>query len=254
MTEFLLEKALLVLVSVFRLVPVFVASSLSPLARLPMTVRIISMLLLAVISISYIDQNQLNFSQMTAYSWFELIISELFLGLLFAFGLQTALAALLTLGRVVDMQIGFGAGGLFDPNTNSSESVIGMMLVMLVSLLFFVGQLHHDLISFLVFSYNIIPLGHSVFSLNIGLLIETISAHFLIALILLIPVIVTLLLVDALIAFSAKTMPQMNIYFVGLPVKIGAGLVALSTSIRYVMPSIESLFEETRNLWQSTVI
>jgi flagellar biosynthetic protein FliR len=251
--EYLLEQMLAIVFAMIRMVPVFLASSLSPFARFPMIVRITTMLIIGLLALQFTSPQLGALSQLGGIALLKLVSSELVLGLAFAFGLQTAMAALLTFGRVVDMQVGFGAAGILDPNTGSSESVVGMMFLMLASVLVFSTYLHHDLVSLLVVSYQIIPIGQSLFGLNLESLLEVLSLNFLIALIALLPVILSLFLVDVVIAFAAKTMPQVNAYFVGLPIKIGIGIYALSVSVRYMLPSFNNLFNQTKASWQGIV-
>ncbi len=251
--ELVLQELSVLTLSLLRLAPIFIASSLSPFARFPMLIRILTMGIVGLLALQFNNVHFMELNNLTAWQLVKVMTSEVLLGLAFAFGLQSAMAALLTIGRVVDMQVGFGAAGILDPNTNSSESIVGMIVLMMISLLFFTLNIHHDLISFLTYSFKFVPLGSSIFDVDFSIIVSTLSAHFFIALLALLPVIMTIFLVDVVIAFSAKTMPQMNIYFVGLPLKIGVGIITLAGSVKHFMPSVERLFEQTKQSWQTVI-
>ena len=64
------------------------------------------------------------------------------------------------------------------------------------------------------------------------------------------PVIGVLMLLDTGIAVMGRTMPQMNVYFLFLPLKIGAALILTAASLRYLSPVLERLFLTVFEYWQ----
>ena len=81
-------------------------------------------------------------------------------------------------------------------------------------------------------NFNLIPLGGAEFSPETGItIIRGGAMAFEIALRFAAPAMVFLLLVDVAIALTARVMPQMNIFLVTLPLKIGAGLFVMIFSL-----------------------
>ncbi|MCO7223724.1 flagellar biosynthetic protein FliR [Pleionea sp. CnH1-48] len=242
------NDVLVVLLIMLRIIPIFMSSAMTPLSRLPTTSKVMMLIIFSIMT-SVIVPTKADMVIETMFEFVYLASYELLLGIAFAFGLQAAIASLQTMGRVIDMQIGFGAAGIIDPKTSNSESLIGTLLMMVSLVLFFELNLHHDLLMILLWSFNKVPVGSLSSSIDFWLLLSTLSQQFFLALVLALPVILTLLVLDALIGFVAKTMPQMNIYFVGLPLKIAVGLIAFTISARLMYPAFESIFEEVKSFW-----
>lgn len=231
-----------------RIAPVFVGTSLSPLARIPMTIRVYLVLLLSIFIALTVAPSELQ--TFSTESLLIAFVKELFLGVALAFGIQTLFAGLAFAGRMVDMQIGFGAAGIIDPMTKQSEALVGTILTSIAILLFFLTNTHHLLLQLLVNSVGVVPIGSaSVGNLSLSLFVTELGMQFLFGIMVVIPVAVGLLLVDTIIAFTSRTMPQMNVYFVTLPLKIFLGILILGYSIQYSAPAFARLYENLSNYW-----
>ena len=86
--------------------------------------------------------------------------------------------------------------------------------------------MHHDLLHGFVSLLNILPLGSNIFINDAWLGI--LAGHFALGFIILSPVIISLWLIDLVLALISRSLPQAQIYFVGLPVKIGLGFFLLA--------------------------
>ena len=65
--------------------------------------------------------------------------------------------------------------------------------------------------------------------------------------------VIVLLLVDTVVAVMARTMPQMNIFFVSLPLKILVGLAVLAVSVVHIGPVARRCFESIFAMWESVL-
>ena len=231
-----------------RIAPVFVGTSLSPLARIPMTIRVYLVLLLSLFIILTVAPSSLE--SLSIEGFIVAFFKELLLGIALAFGIQTLFAGLAFAGRMVDMQIGFGAAGIIDPMTKQSEALTGTILTSIAILLFFLTNTHHLLLELLVSSVGAVPIGTAnIGNLPLSLFVTELGIQFLFGLMVVIPVAVGLLLVDTIIAFTSRTMPQMNVYFVTLPLKIFLGILILGYSIQFSAPAFSRLYENLSQYW-----
>ena len=64
------------------------------------------------------------------------------------------------------------------------------------------------------------------------------------AMLLFAPVMIVIWTLDVMVGMMSKTMPQMNIYFVTLPLKIAVGITVLAVTVRYAKPLINTLFQQ----------
>lgn len=176
-------------------------------------------------------------------------VKEVLLGGALAFGVLTAFAALSLGGRIIDFQLGFGVASLIDPATRSQSPLLGTFLSMLGAVLFLIIDGHHMLLKGLAYSLETQPLGQVAVNWDGAIMIAAFGQMFVFALAVAAPVIFGLMLVDLAIAVSARTMPQVNVYFVSLPVKIFIGLLLLSVSLSYISGFIKNLFEALILYW-----
>jgi len=178
-------------------------------------------------------------------------ISEVVLGGLLAFGVLTAFGAFLLAGRIIDVQMGFNVAGLIDPATRGRASVMGTLLSMLAVMVFFTIDGHHLIIRGLAFSLEHQPPGAAWTGINPGLVVAQFGAMFTYGVAIVAPALFGVLLVDVGMAVMARTMPQMNVFIVSLPLKIFVGLSLTAISLNYLAPLLNRLFESIFIYWQS---
>lgn len=135
-------------------------------------------------------------------------------------------------GQLVDIQVGFGLVNVVDPVANTQVTVMGQFQYLLAMLLFLVFNGHHMVVSGLVESYAVVPISGFTLTARLeGGVIRLFCDTLVVALKIAAPVTCTLLLTDVVMAMLARTVPQMNIFIVGFPLKIGVGLLTLVVAL-----------------------
>jgi flagellar biosynthetic protein FliR len=170
-------------------------------------------------------------------------LGELLCGAVLAFGLLAGFAAFQFAGRILDLQLGFGVAALIDPTTRTQVPLLGTLLYMAAIIAFFAIDGHHLVIRALAHSFTRFPPGSGLAAFDIGAVVTQFGLMFSFAAALAAPVMFVLLLVDVALAVMARTMPQMNVFFLSLPLKILIGLLVLVLSIRFMGPVAARLFE-----------
>jgi flagellar biosynthetic protein FliR len=178
-------------------------------------------------------------------------LSELLLGSLLGFGLVAMFAAFLLGGRIVDFQMGFGVAGLIDPATRTQAPLIGTILNLIAIMVFYTLDGHHYLLRGLAFSVEKIPPGAWLGDFDLAVVIAHFGAMFSFAIAIVAPVIFSILLLDVGLAVMARTMPQMNVFIVSLPLKIFTGLSVTALSMHTFTPLMEKIFEAMFVFWQN---
>jgi flagellar biosynthetic protein FliR len=162
-------------------------------------------------------------------AYLVLLITELALGAIMGFVLSCLLEAARLAGEIVDFQIGFQAGAMYDPVTAGSSSIVGRFWSLAALVFFFVVDGHHWLLSGLVRSYQLCPVGEIVLKGQLaGVILNVLQAVFALAIQLAAPVVAALILADLTLGLVGRSMPQMNLMLVGMPAKILIGLGALA--------------------------
>jgi flagellar biosynthetic protein FliR len=161
-----------------------------------------------------------------------LVLEEVFVGITIGFAAGLIFGGVRYAGDLIGFDMGFSLASTFDPESNASVQVIGEMLYTMTALIFLLLNGHHFLLQALQLSYVSIPIGHLSLSTVVSeRFISLTGMIFVVAVKFAAPVIVALFLTNIALAILTRLMPQMNIFGVAFPLKIGVGLVAVSTSI-----------------------
>lgn len=160
-------------------------------------------------------------------------LGELFLGVALALALQLAFAALLTAGRAIDIQAGFGLAVLVDPTTRAQMPLAGTVFAYAGAAIFFATGGPEDLLAIWSASVEKIPLGSAQLGGDPAPLIEYMGAVFLMAIGLAGIVLLVLFLLDLIVAFLSRTLPQMNVLLLGFQVKAVATIVTLPIALSF---------------------
>ena len=161
-----------------------------------------------------------------------LVAEEVLVGLLIGFAASLLFYGVQMAGQIVGIQIGFGIINVIDPNTESQISIIATLNYIVALLIFLALNGHLFLIQALVLSYERIPLGGAHFPAElVQQMVQLTGAIFEIALKVAAPLMITLFITDVALGFMARVAPQMNVFLVGFPLKIGVGLLVLTLVI-----------------------
>lgn len=175
-----------------------------------------------------------------------LIAKELMIGLIIGFISYAFFSTFYVMGQIIDMKIGFGMINVIDPQHRVQVPLMGNFYYILAFLFLLSINGHHIIINSLIESYNLIPIGNFVFKDETGIfLINIISKSFAMGFKLSTPVVAVIFLTDLLLGILAKTIPQMNVFVVGMPLKILIGLMIISITIPIFYTMATGIFNET---------
>lgn len=156
-------------------------------------------------------------------------LSELALGATLGLGILMAFSGFETAGRLLDVQIGFGMAQVLDPVTRRQVPVLTSVFGSLALLIFFLVDGHHALLRGVAFSLERFPVGRAW---SIGStaepLVRQAAGLFTLGFALAAPVVLSLLLLEFALGVVSRNLPQANMLALGIPVKIVAGMLALS--------------------------
>lgn len=193
-------------------------------------------------------------SQTGIFSLTLLVARELAIGYLIGFAFSLLFEALLLAGQTIGVLVSFSAMEMLDPVSNTPQSMIGQLLMVTGTLLLLSLDLHHEFLNLLAYSFKGIPLGNYNFPLEMqqDLLhgtsrMLTYSVKFAA-----IPYAV-LFLVTVTLGLMAKVMPEMNIFIVGLPLKILIGYYTLILLVHFLPLTFQQGFHEFYYLAQNII-
>ena len=159
-------------------------------------------------------------------------ISELAFGAAMGFVLTTMFDLTLTAGGIMDYQIGFTMAGMYDTTAAAQSSLTGSLINFMLLLSFFMTNGHLKLIEILYNSINLIPIGSAhVSTAVLSVAIEVVSKSFVLAIIVSLHVIAAGIMMEIALGVVVRTVPQLNMFVVGIPIKIILGLSVMMLSM-----------------------
>lgn len=184
-----------------------------------------------------------------------IIIKEAIAGLIVGLGANICLSITNLAGKIADMEVGLSMVQIFDPMSNDQSGFMGSVYQYGVMLILFVTNMHHYIIRAFIDTYKLIPIGNVQFSsdkiveASLSFLISYVSIAFRFCL----PIVAAIILLNALLGVLAKTSPQMNMFAVGIQLKIFVGFTVIILTIG-LLPSVsEFLFREMDAMMQMMI-
>lgn len=174
----------------------------------------------------------------------------LLLGAMTAFCVQIVMFA----GRLIDLDIGLAMASLFDPTTKSQVGIMGNLYYYMVMLLLIVSGLHRFLVTAIIDTYDVIPIGGVKFNVSLyDTVIGFMSDYFVIGFRIALPVFSTILLLNCILAILARIAPQMNMFVVGMQLKIFTG-IAVIFAVIVMLPAVSNyIYMEIKDMMISLV-
>jgi len=172
------------------------------------------------------------------------ILKEFITGITMGYMSFLLFSSLYLAGELIDMEMGFGIVNVLDVQSNTQVPLMGNYFYILTILLFLTVNGHHVLISTIIKSYDLLPLGKATI-LQEGLLqtiIVSFKEMFLLGIRIALPVVAVIFFTDLALGIIARTVSQMNVFMVGLPVKIAVGLISMIMIFPMFFIIIDSIY------------
>jgi len=182
-----------------------------------------------------------------------LLCGEVALGALLGFSLHAAFATLAMAGRLLDLQMGFGMATVLDPVTRANAPVIGVALTMLVVAVFFGLDGHHALLRGIAWSVREVPPGAAWHLPTPVQLLRVVGGMFSLAVVVVAPALFMLLMIEVVLAVAARVLPQMNVLFIGMPVKALAGMALLAPAAPGLASILRRVISAVFDFWQEVL-
>lgn len=191
------------------------------------------------------------YSNATEYAF--LVVKESVAGILIGFSAYICFSAIFFAGRMIDMEIGMSMANMFDMTTRTQVSVSGnfynyMLLIMLV-----ITDMHHFLLGALVDSFEVIPIGGMQVTGLYSTMLEFVGDYFSIGFRLMLPVFAVTLIVNVILGLLAKVSPQMNMFAVGIQIKVLVGLGVMFLLAGSIPAMSDFIFEKMRMMVSQTI-
>ncbi len=179
-----------------------------------------------------------------------IVIKEGITGLLIGFSASICNSIVLFAGRLIDMEIGLSMAQEFNPMTQMTESLIGNLYNYLVMLLMLVSNMYHYPLRAICDSYQLIPINGQVFQWDYLMqgMISYMSNLVVLGFRIILPVFACMMVLNCVLGIMAKVSPQMNMFAVGMQLKVLIGLVILFFAVSLISGVADSVAREMKKL------
>jgi len=172
------------------------------------------------------------------------VIREMLVGFSIGLGAALIFTGIQLAGQIIDIQMGLGMVNIIDPVTSTQISVMGQYYYLIATLVFLAIDGHHLIIRAVVESFNVIPLGQAHFTFALGAkMMNLFSQVFFIAFRVGAPVIGALFITNLVLGVVARTVPQMNVFIVGMPLNLAVGFLITALSMSFFVFVLNGLFK-----------
>lgn len=158
-------------------------------------------------------------------------LEQIMFGLFLGFMVQMLFALMSLIGQIMSMQMGLAMGIMNDPTNGQAVPLMGQMLTILGTFLFFILNGHLVAIDIVVQSFFTWPPGESIYLLDLQRIIALFGWMFGGALILAIPAVVAMLTVNLTFGVMNRSAPSLNIFALGFPLSMIMGLLSLVLTV-----------------------
>ncbi|MCL2170586.1 MAG: flagellar biosynthetic protein FliR [Defluviitaleaceae bacterium] len=226
------------IIGIFVILPVFSGQNIPAPARISLA---LGLALLAMTSQS-VNLPPYHFS---IWGFAALLVSEFMVGMIIGFVVMMLFSLFQFVGQLVDHQMGFAMVSVHDPLGQQQAPVSGNLYFFIVTIFFIVTGAMNHIIFILFESFGVIDIGTAEVVGNADLIAQTLNIiviYFHLGVRIAVPITGTLLAVDIILGILVKAVPQMNVFVVGLPLKVFLGSILLYLTLPMLQPIFANVF------------
>ena len=222
-------------------------------ANSPARVKIGLSVFVSLLIYGLVDKTGIAYTGIFGYS--IVVIREGITGLLIGLAANICNSIILFAGNIIDMDIGLAMATEFDPTNNTQVTITGNLYQYFILLLLIATDMHHVILRAAVDSFSLIPINGQKF--NWDHLLASMTTYmgdmFVIAFRIILPVFACIMILNCILGIMAKVSPQMNMFSVGMQMKIMVGFMVLFITITLLPSVADFIFKEMKTMIVSFV-
>jgi len=242
LTEILVDQGILFVLLLTRTSGMILSAPVFGSNYLPNQIKVAFSLILTIVFIPFFSPEVLpDFHIMTVIL---AVFMELMVGIAIGLIANLIFSSVQIAGQLIDMQMGFLIASVMDPQYQTQVPLIGQFKYLLAILIFLSINGHHLFIRTVYQSYEFLPMGQ-IADLGAGGIAfnQLFSTVFVLAFQVSAPALGTLFLTNIALGVLARTVPQMNVFIIGFPVKIFVGFIALLFLLPFYNLILRDMFQ-----------
>ena len=191
----------------------------------------------------------------TVLEYAVIVMKEAIVGLLIGFGANICTSIVNFAGSIAYMETGLYMATLLDPTTNENTSITGVFYQYVLMLMMIATGMYRYLFGALADTFVLIPVNGAVFHGDslLASMLQFLSDYIMIGFRIVLPIFCTMLLLNAVLGVLAKVSPQMNMFAVGIQLKILVGLAVIFLTAGMLPGTADFIFQEMKQMIVSFV-
>lgn len=245
-----LELFLLIFVRVASFV--YIAPFFS-MSNTPSRVRVGLAFFISVLLYQTGPEQEAVYDTLTGYT--IIVMKEAVTGFLIGFGANLCTAVVSFAGQIADMEMGLSMASLFDPATKQQTTITGVYYNYMVLLLLMISGMHRYLLKALAETYELIPINGAVFHDDALLqaLITFMGDYIIVGFRICLPIFAVMIILNAVLGILAKVSPQLNMFAVGIQMKMLVGFCVLFVTTAMLPDAAGFIYEQMKRMVVSFV-
>lgn len=168
---------------------------------------------------------------------------ELLIGAALGLVGQLIFAGIEMAGRLISLKMTLSFAQIVDTMSQQKTDIVGNIFTMFAILVFLMMDGDKIFINGLAKSFELIPLNQADMKYAGPFMLQVAKYLFVIAVQISIPFLIVFFLLDLSLAIFARIMPQANILFIAIPIKLLLGFTLLSWLLTYMPDAFEKIFD-----------
>ena len=179
-----------------------------------------------------------------------IVLKEAVTGLLIGFGADICTSIVALEGQITDMDIGLAMATLLDPTTNEQTSITGVFYQYVITLMLIASGMYRFILRALADTYTLIPVNGAVFheTALLNAMLKFMYDYVVIGFRICLPVFIVILLLNVILGILAKVSPQLNMFSVGMQIKILVGLAVIFLTSSMLPGAADFIFTEMKRM------
>lgn len=175
-----------------------------------------------------------------------LVFKEVITGLMLGYVVNACQYVITYAGNLIDMDIGLSMASQFDPALNTNVTITGNIYYYFMLMLFLISDVHTYFLKAFIDTFELMPLGGQTFRWDFLLsgMISFMTNFFILGFRIFLPIFATMLVVNIVLGVMAKVAPQMNMFSVGMQIKVITGIIVLFFMVFLFPGVVELLFNQ----------
>lgn len=222
-----LEYFLLIMVRVTCFV--YIAPFFS-MSNTPRRVRAALSIFITLLLYQTVPHTDLEYGTLLGY--LIIVMKEAVTGFLIGFAANLCSTVVSFAGHIADMEMGLSMANLMDPTTKESSTISGVYYNYMVLLMLMISGMHQYLLKALAETYTLIPINGAILKSEklLTAMTEFMSNYVIIGFRICLPIFAAMIILNAVLGILAKVSPQLNMFAVGIQMKLLVGLSVLFLS------------------------